>query len=353
MNNITESENTKDLRKNVVNLLKYIIDQIEGDKVPEDQLEAALGIHASSLRNIGDEIETRLKDLQSDGKEKIALYDYASMLISVFGDNAKIGLCFLMATIFKDIIVKHTKRFPLLFLFGPKGTGKTEMAYSLKSFFSHNDPPLNCQNAPLKTLIDAAYHWPNALVHFDEYKKRISRERQEFLKERWDWSEYVRRKPFENEKNKTNNAGSGVIISGQEMPIHDISFLSRIVLLDFTKKGYSDEERERFQALKNVENQKLTHLTSLIRKYRKEMNLYFEDNYFIAYEDLSYDIEAHVVIDTRNFDNWLILLATYRTLSKYIKLPFDYDELKDICVEGIRRQHGIITKVIEQPYVVR
>ena len=52
----------------------------------------------------------------------VTMRDYAEKLIKVFGDNAKIGICFLLATLFRDIIVGQTKSFPILNLFGPKGS---------------------------------------------------------------------------------------------------------------------------------------------------------------------------------------------------------------------------------------
>ena len=63
----------------------------------------------------------------------------------MFGDNAKIGICFLIASLFRDLIVNVTTSFPILNLFGPKGSGKSELAHSLTSFFipSYIAPNIN------------------------------------------------------------------------------------------------------------------------------------------------------------------------------------------------------------------
>lgn len=68
----------------------------------------------------------------------ITLNDYATRLIEVFGDNAKVGLCFLIASLFRDLVVNVTTSFPILNLFGPKGSGKSELAHSLTSFLSRH-----------------------------------------------------------------------------------------------------------------------------------------------------------------------------------------------------------------------
>ena len=44
----------------------------------------------------------------------ITLPDYCRMMEKVFGDNAKIGIEFILATLFKDIITSYTKNFPIL-----------------------------------------------------------------------------------------------------------------------------------------------------------------------------------------------------------------------------------------------
>ena len=75
----------------------------------------------------------------------IEFFDYAELFIKVYGDNGVIGLCYLFAALFRNIIVHTTNNFPLLNMFGPKGAGKSEMGISLMSFFSQRNKAPNPQ----------------------------------------------------------------------------------------------------------------------------------------------------------------------------------------------------------------
>ena len=97
------------------------------------------------------QFERRFVHLNYSG---ISMRDYFSKLVGVFGDNAKVGICFLLATLFRDVITGYTKSFPILNLFGPKGSGKSELGHSLMSLFIIDNTPPNIQNATIP-------HWPN------------------------------------------------------------------------------------------------------------------------------------------------------------------------------------------------
>lgn len=275
-----------------------------------------------------------------DNNGSISLFDYSVRMINVFGDNAKIGLCFLMATLFKDIIVRQTKSFPILNLFGPKGAGKSEMGHSLMSFFITQNTPPNLSNSTIPALADAVAQCSNALVHLDEFKNSIYLEKREFLKGLWDNAGRSRMNMDKDKKREITNVDSGIIVSGQEMATADIALFSRFVYLCFTQTEYSEEERNRFQALKNIEGLGLSHITLQILKYRREMSLNFTANYTTCATDLSEAIkDRDVKVEDRIYRNWLILIATYRTLHEHLTLPFDYEEIKTLCVDMIIRQN--------------
>jgi hypothetical protein len=119
------------------------------------------------------------------GQSDIALNDYFAKIIAVFGDNADIALCFYIATLFRDIIKPQVHCFPLLNVFGPKGSGKTELAETLMTFFAADNEPLNIETATIPAISDSAASVSNALVHIDEYKNGIDIKKIEMLKDFW------------------------------------------------------------------------------------------------------------------------------------------------------------------------
>lgn len=221
----------------------------------------------------------------------ITLNDYATRLIEVFGDNAKVGLCFLIASLFRDLVVNVTTSFPILNLFGPKGSGKSELAHSLTSFFIPSYIAPNINNTTKAALAEAVAEVSNAIVHIDEYKNTLDIEKREFLKGLWDGAGRSRMNMDNDKKRETTAVDCGVILSGQEMPTADIALFSRLVFLTFSKTTFSDDEKRRYNELKLIEKRGLTHLTGGLLKHRNQ----FRSNYRHMYDETAADFSVAFV----------------------------------------------------------
>ena len=104
----------------------------------------------------------------------IPLRTVADHTIQVFGNNAKVSFCFLLAAIFRDVIIKYTRgEFPILNIFGPPSTGKTKLAHVLMSFFFRKVKSPNLIQSTKAALAESISQVINALVHIDEYKDFI------------------------------------------------------------------------------------------------------------------------------------------------------------------------------------
>lgn len=268
----------------------------------------------------------------------ISLKEVAGKIVHVFGDNGKIGICFLLATLFRDIIVNYTKNFPILNLFGPKGAGKSELGHTLMSFFINRNTPPNISNATIAAMADAVAQCANAIVHLDEFKNSIDLDKREFLKGLWDGAGRSRMNMDRDKKREITSVDCGVIVSGQEMATADIALFSRFVFLRFNKTEYSSDEKARFMDLNRIQGMGFTHLTLQILSHRAKMQQGFVTNYKQCGDDLiEYLKEA--VIEDRILRNWQTLLAAFKTLEAYIDLPFSYKELLPIFTEGIILQN--------------
>lgn len=268
----------------------------------------------------------------------VSLREYSDKLVQVFGDNAKVGICFLLASLFRDIIVGQTKSFPILNLFGPKGSGKSELGHSLMSFFIIKNTPPNIQNATIAALGDAVAQCANALVHIDEYKNSIDLDKREFLKGLWDGTGRSRMNMDRDKKREITSVDCGVILSGQEMPTIDIALFSRLIYLTFTKTEFSTAEKQAFDQCKAMRDLGLSHLTLQLLRHRSKMETDFSANYRQCMNDLNDRLKGETIED-RIQRNWVIPLAAFRTLEAVLDVPFAYRELLDICVAGIIRQN--------------
>lgn len=266
----------------------------------------------------------------------VTMKDYSERLITVFGNNAKIALCFLIASLFKDIVVGTTTSFPILNLFGPKGTGKSELGHSLTSFFIPNNQAPNINNTTKAALAEAVAEVSNAIVHLDEYKNDLDLERREFLKGLWDGAGRSRMNMDNDKKRETTAVDCGVVMSGQEMPTADIALFNRLVFLTFNKTVFSDQEKRNYEALKLIERRGLTHLTGQLIQLRN----IFQGNFRLSWDEAVADLNDRVRkynVEDRTLKNWATLLAAFKSVERHSGLPFTYSELLDIsasmCVE--------------------
>jgi len=90
----------------------------------------------------------------------------------------------------------------------------------------------------------------------------------------------------------------------------------------------------------SVCNMGLTHLAIEVLNHRELFEKNFSDIYSITKRELATKLESESIHD-RIFGNWLIPLATFRTLETAIDVPFIYTELFETAVKGIRNQNDL------------
>lgn len=269
----------------------------------------------------------------------ITLRDYAQMLIGVYGDNAKVALCFLLASLFRDIVSAVTNSFPILNLFGPKGTGKTELGQSLTAFFFSDYTAPSLAGTTKAAIAESVAEVSNAIVHLDEYKWALPADKQEILKGLWNGVGRSRVNVDNGMRKETTAVDCGVIISGQESPTADIALFSRVIHLAFHKTTFSIEEKQRFSNLKRIEKRGLTHLTAQLLSLRGEMTGNFRKNWEETLSEMASAVRQHAVED-RTLYNWTVLLSVFRTLESRLALPFDYKECFRLCSQGCIDQNA-------------
>lgn len=273
------------------------------------------------------------------GLSSISLKQFSDQIFRVFGNNGKVGFCFFLATLFRDLVTRETRSFPILNLFGPKGSGKSELGHTLMSFFIVNNVPPNIQNSTNSSLNETVAAVANALVHIDEFKNDIDIFKREFLKGLWDGTGRTRMNMDLDKKKETTAVDSGIILSGQEMATADIALFSRLIFLSFPKSEFTSEEKAAYQELIRMRSSGMTHLTIQILQCRSKVEKSFHSMYQQTYEDVTERLK-NVPIEDRILLNWLSPLAILRTLESSLSLSISYKEMLEVTIEGIRNQNG-------------
>ena len=272
-----------------------------------------------------------------------SLNEYATQLIKVFGDNGKVGLTFVFAAIFRDIIVAHTDKFPILNIFGQKNTGKTELAVSLMAFFLNNTKPDNLNSTTLSAAGRIVARCCNAMVHFDEYKNSLNPKFIDFFKGLWDRTGRTLSNKDDDKKSESTAVDTAVVITGQEMPNVDIALFTRLIYLANNKSTFTNEEQRNMTRLKELRSTGCSHLTVQLLAYRSKV----ENGFRKAYEDVTKEmqdaLENDNIIDRIIF-NWRVILAIDRVLNPMLNLPYSSEELFSICIAGLKHQNATSNK---------
>lgn len=300
----------------------------------------------SQLYKDSTELFTNERKFRHMTYSNISLHDYFQKIVEVFGDNAKIGLSFYLATLFRDIVKPKARFFPLLNIFGPKGSGKTELAETLMSFFMSDNEPQNIETASVPALADAVASVSNALIHLDEYKNGIDIKKIEWLKDLWGGIGRSRMNMDKDKKREQARVDSGIIITGQEMPTADIALFTRLIYLTYDKQHHTQEERNRFTELLHHRLMGATHITLDILRHREKFEASFGGAWKKAEADVEFRLKGREIMD-RIERNWLIPLSAYLALESVIDIPFTYNELLEICVNGIIRQNEMCASTDE------
>ena len=269
-------------------------------------------------------------------ESKVRFFQFATQMRLVYGDNAIIGICFIVVCLFRDIIIRHRREFPTLFLFGPKGTGKTAFGELLQSVFVYNGDHPNLRTSTMPSLATVLSQAEDAIMHLDEYKNDIDVEKIKLLKGLWD-CQGRSKLDIETRKREQSKVLSGVIVSGQEKPTVDIALYSRQCVLPFHKDTHTTEEKENFRVLKDWEYEGTSYVVLELLQVRAQ----FEQSYKDCYEQAVKRICTSLTfcIDERILHNWSVVLASYMAVQHHIQFPFTYEEVFKTVLNGVENQN--------------
>lgn len=275
-----------------------------------------------------------------ENRNGVKLHDYVSRLMDVFGENASIAFCYLLSTLFRDIIFRRTRHFPILNLFGEKGTGKTTLATSLQSFFLHGIDPPNLGVTSVPAMNDRVSQAVNTLVVLDEYKNDLDIRKIAYLKGLWGGGGQTKKNTNTDGMAAQTIVTTGVALCGQDKPTQDVALYTRVIFLAFSKTSFNQMEKRHYEDLVALCNLGLTHLTVEILTHRELFEKNFSEIYSSTKRELAAKLENETIHD-RIFGNWVIPLAAFRTLETVIDVPFGYTELFETAVKGIRNQNEL------------
>lgn len=261
----------------------------------------------------------------------------------VYGDKGKIAIMFYVACLMRDIIYPAlNRRFPILCLYGLRGSGKGTFAQSILRLFGDGQDQYMLGGAgTAKGFMRKFSQYSNSIVWLDEYKNNLNKFFIESLKNIYDGIGYERAKSDNSFETQTTPIRSGSILSGQEMPTIEPALFTRVILLVFQEAQRTDAGRKSFGELMAMENKGLSHITVYLLKYRH----LFEKNYKNTFETCFKEIIKEVnnnEVDERLMLNIAALVACSKIITEVETFPFSHQEFKSFIIENMISQHYVL-----------
>ena len=268
----------------------------------------------------------------------ITLYEYAQKYTAVFGNNGIVTLAFYFASLFMDIISKRFDKFPILNMYGQKGSGKNTCAESILYMFGPKGKVPNLHNSSKPSIADHVATSANAVCVLDEYRNDLEMEKRELLKGFWDKTGRTRMNMDKDKKKETSKVNQGIIVCGQQIATADIALFSRFIALGFSKTVFSFEDKKLFEELELINKQGLTQITHHLLKHRETFKMNYNKN-VDSVSDQFRKLLGNTAIETRIFNNWLTIASAYTTVANMIELPFKYDDIIELFVTMMTTQN--------------
>lgn len=274
---------------------------------------------------------------------KTTFEEWSKQYCKVFGYQGEIALVFYIMCLNADIIFKVlSRRFPLLFVYGKRGTGKGTMVSALMRMFGHGQDQIMLGGASTtKGFMRKFAQYINAIVWLDEYKNNLDKKNIESFKNIYDRIGYERAKTDQSFETESMPVHSGCILSGQEMPTIEAALFTRVILTSLTETKFTEAQKEQFRVLERMEEGGLSHITTSLMKFRPKFAENFKEIYYLEQKRLIKDVNNNEVED-RMFANYAAFIATADIINSVMPLPFNMQTFRDLMKRNLLEQFFVL-----------
>ena len=245
----------------------------------------------------------------------VTLNEWMTQMVSVFGEKGQMGIVFNFASLFRDVFIKNYKYFPLLGGFGEKDSGKSGFGECLQNFFYYQETPIDLTQSTPVGFTAKMTRITNGVCFCDEYKETILEVIKFGLMGAWNGNG---RTKGTIKKNRTTspNINTAIYYCGQFLPT------------------FTHEEKEAYNKLLGWTNKGLNSLVLDVLKHRDDFIKALPQIYSEVAKSLKDDL-GNKTYQPRIYNNYLVMLASYKLLANYIDFPFTYNTFKEQCMAGI------------------
>ena len=256
-----------------------------------------------------------------------------SEIKSVHREHSISAILFILASLFRDIIVKDIKAFPIFFLYGPGSSGKDELSRIIQSFTGDPQSSINLEGgaSTMKAQIREFAQFRNGISQLSEYK-RGDVKLDGMIKGLWDLNGYKRGNIESLVSTDEVSIEAAVILTGNEYP-QPAPLIMRLLWNEMIKNEFTEAEMDKFDKLKDIVDKGLSGYAFELMKHRQMV----KENFARKQREWKVMIsQAFPGAIARMVTNYSIIATMYTLFKDIINFPFTQQEMMEyfrVCID--------------------
>lgn len=264
---------------------------------------------------------------------------WINKLLQVYGMKGHSIFMFCVASLFRDILFDNFGAFPMLYLQGDRGSGKSRAWQAVSKLFD-NPKVFNIQTKSTTAAFNAHIAiGKNRPVPYNEYNiSKIDDDKIYGPKGWYDGEGRTRMVDSRQKWTETSDVLNGAIFIGQESIWRIEAISTRSIVEVFEKTTFTAEETRNWREFNQFADESITHFTGAILTHRSLIKFKAREVQPEIEDFLKDNVTVHNV-DTRLFLNWSIVLTPLFILTDEGKLdyPISKKRMYRHALENIKR----------------
>lgn len=268
---------------------------------------------------------------------ELNLEEYWKLVTEVHGTPAYNAILFTCMTVFSDVVFRVFKMVPLVFFYGPGGTGKDQIISSMMSLFGEEQDPidLSVNNTDIGIARGLA-QFRNMMAHMSEFRNGLNIEKKfQVYADRKGHKRGAKDHSYDTETVPVNMT---VAVTGNYYPQHEPA-QQRLIVTEMTAGDFGVEQVRKYNELSQAISNGVSGLLPQILRNREAYEKTFREVFNVEKETLkAHFVSKEITVKERMIACASVMGATLRILEDKLPFPFTYDEWRDVMTTNIKKQ---------------
>lgn len=273
--------------------------------------------------------------LNSDGPD---FATWNKQMVRVFREHAYTATAFTLATAFSDHIFRVLQGFPIMFYYGPGGSGKDQLIKACQAVFGTPQPEIFLTGPNTdKGLIKMFSELCNVIMNLAEYRNGMKKDMSELLKSLWGRIGY-RLARMRGRATETIPINCTAMVSGNDMPTDD-ALMRRLILETIEKREHSDEDIDAFRQLRDWQRAGYSNVMPEFYRHRPDFVANWYKDYFKKARPVILEATSGLNVDSSMLQNMEVLYSVVKFFhDRDLGLAFTPDELAGHMARNMKAQ---------------